>query len=189
MVGKLKSLGLIKNFGVSIYTDEEFNIALFNEDIAKLIHNEYGQAKIVMANNCIAHVNDLNNFMYGVDKLLEKNGVFIFETGYWGNMIKRANYEQIYHDHYCYFSIEVWRNYLKKFEMKIFDAVVTPAQDNCAIRVFICRDDRKETGRLKEIIADEEENGINTHGHHYWCDSSDTVWLNVTATAWVAQTV
>ena len=47
--------------------------------------------------------------------------------------------------------------------MKIFDAVVTPAQDNCAIRVFICRDDRKETGRLKEIIADEEENGINTH--------------------------
>lgn len=137
--------------------------ALFNEKVAKLIRREFGQAKVVMANNCIAHVNDLNDFIKGVDLLLDKDGVFIFETGYWGNMIKRANYEQIYHDHYCYFSVEVWSKYAKKFNMRVFDAVVTPAQDNCAVRVFLCRDNRPKTDRLKEIEQDEIDVSANTH--------------------------
>jgi len=137
--------------------------ALFNERVAKLIHREYGQAKVVMANNCIAHVNDLNDFMNGVDLLLAKDGVFIFETGYWGNMIKNAIYEQIYHDHYCYFTVDVWDRYAAKFGMQVFDAVVTPAQDNCAVRVFLCRDSRNKTPRLKDIEQDELAYGANTY--------------------------
>ena len=53
--------------------------ALFNEKSAKLVLNEFGNAKVLMANQCIAHVNDLIDFMKGVDTLLDKKkGVFIF---------------------------------------------------------------------------------------------------------------
>ena len=78
--------------------------ALFNKHTANLVKNEYGKAKVVMANQCIAHVDDLINFMEGVDLLLnKKNGIFIFETGYWTKMVDRTIYEQIYHDHFSYF--------------------------------------------------------------------------------------
>lgn len=137
--------------------------ALFNEKIAELIYREWGGAKVVLANNCIAHVNDLDDFMKGVDLMLARNGVFIFETGYWGNMVKDANYGQIYHDHYCYFTVGVWEAYAKKFGMRVFDAVVTPAQSNCALRMFLCRDKRVKTARLKKLEQYEKRNKINTY--------------------------
>jgi SAM-dependent methyltransferase len=155
--------------------------SLFNGNISKLIVKEYGKADILMANNCIAHVNDLNDFMEGVDLLLNEDGVFIFETGYWGNMVNSANYEQIYHDHYCYFSVEVWRNYAKKFNLQVFDAVVTPAQDNCAVRVFLCRNGkRRQTERLETIIKREKDEKTNTLESSYEYQSEvKTAWVNL----------
>lgn len=137
--------------------------SLFNAKTAELVNREFRNAKVVMANNCIAHVDDLDDFMTGVQMLLAEDGVFIFETGYWGTMIKTANYEQIYHDHFSYYSVGVWQEYSKKFGLKVFDAVVTPAQDNCAVRVFLSRDDRPKTERLKAIEADELASGANTY--------------------------
>ena len=137
--------------------------SLFNAKTAELVNREFKSAKVVMGNNCIAHVDDLDDFMTGVQMLLAEDGVFIFETGYWGTMIKTANYEQIYHDHFSYYSVGVWQEYSKKFGLKVFDAVVTPAQDNCAVRVFLSRDDRPKTERLKAIEADELASGANTY--------------------------
>ena len=139
--------------------------SLFNDDTAKLVSKEYGEAKVVMANQCIAHVDNLIDFMNGVDRLLnKKKGIFIFETGYWTRMVDRTIYEQIYHDHFSYFSLEVWKKFCKKFNLKIFDAVVTPAQDNCSIRVFFSKNKKaKETSRLKKLLKYEKINKINTY--------------------------
>ena len=138
--------------------------SLFNYKTAKLVTKEYGAAKVVMANQCIAHVDNLIDFMKGVDAILDKkNGIFIFETGYWGNMVKRTVYEQIYHDHFSYFSLKVWENFSKKFSLNMFDAEVTPAQDNCSIRVFFSRKKNiKKTKRLKILLNDEKINNLNT---------------------------
>lgn len=139
--------------------------SLFNDNTAKLVSKEYGEAKVVMANQCIAHVDNLIDFMNGVDRLLnKKKGIFIFETGYWTRMVDRTIYEQIYHDHFSYFSLEVWKKFCRKFNLKIFDAVVTPAQDNCSIRVFFSKDKKiKETQRLKTLIKYEKANKINSY--------------------------
>ena len=138
--------------------------ALFNKHTANLVKNEYGKAKVVMANQCIAHVDDLINFMEGVDLLLnKKNGIFIFETGYWTKMVDRTIYEQIYHDHFSYFSLEVWKKFCKRFGLKLFDAIVTPAQDNCSIRVFFSKNNKiKQTNRLRKLLGYENKNNINT---------------------------
>ena len=139
--------------------------SLFNDHAAKLVSEEYGEAKVVMANQCIAHVDNLIDFMNGVDRLLnKKKGIFIFETGYWTRMVDRTIYEQIYHDHFSYFSLEVWKKFCKRFDLKLFDAVVTPAQDNCSIRVFFSKDKKiKETNRLKKLIKYEKINKINSY--------------------------
>ena len=138
--------------------------ALFNFKTSKLVSNEFGNAKVVMANQCIAHVDDLYDFMKGIDNLLnKKDGVFIFETGYWGNMVKRTIYEQIYHDHFSYFSLKVWEKFSKKFGLRMFDAEITPAQDNCSIRVFFSRNKKiNRSKRLKELMNEEKNSNLNT---------------------------
>ena len=138
--------------------------ALFNFKTSKLVSNEFGNAKVVMANQCIAHVDDLRDFMKGIDNLLnKKDGVFIFETGYWGNMVKRTIYEQIYHDHFSYFSLRVWEKFSKEFGLRMFDAEITPAQDNCSIRVFFSRNKKiNRSKRLKELMNEEKNSNLNT---------------------------
>ena len=138
--------------------------ALFNFKTSKLVINEFGKAKVVMANQCIAHVDDLRDFMKGIDNLLnKKDGIFIFETGYWGNMVKRTIYEQIYHDHFSYFSLKVWEKFSKEFGLRIFDAEITPAQDNCSIRVFFSRNKKiNRSKRLKELMNEEKNSNLNT---------------------------
>ena len=138
--------------------------ALFNFKTSKLVSNEFGNAKVVMANQCIAHVDDLRDFMKGIDNLLnKKDGVFIFETGYWGNMVKRTIYEQIYHDHFSYFSLKVWEKFSKEFGLRMFDAEITPAQDNCSIRVFFSRNKKiNRSKRLKELMNEEKNSNLNT---------------------------
>jgi len=139
--------------------------ALFSKATSQLVNREFGRAKVVMANQCIAHVDNLIDFMEGVDFLLDqKNGTFIFETGYWTKMVDRTIYEQIYHDHFSYFSLDVWKKFSQKFNLKIFDAIVTPAQDNCSVRVFFSRNKKiRETIRLKKLLEYEKKNKINTY--------------------------
>jgi len=100
----------------------------FTERLATQIRAEFGQAKVIYGNNCIAHIDDLDDVMKGVEALLADNGVFVVECNYWGGMVKNKNYSLVYHDHFSYFSLKNWVDYAPKFGLKVFDAKVTPAQ-------------------------------------------------------------
>ena len=76
-------------------------------------------------------------------------------------MVKRTIYEQIYHDHFSYFSLKVWEKFSKIYGLNLFDAVVTPAQDNCSIRVFF-KKKIKRTARLRKLIKEEKILKLNT---------------------------
>ena len=134
----------------------------FTKKLSQQIKNEWGQAKIIYGNNCIAHLNDVRDLIEGVDVLLKDDGVFIIECNYWGGMVDNINYSLIYHDHFSYFSIEVWNKFLKKYKMNIFDATVTPAQGG-SLRLFISKNKRTKTKRLNDLLKKEKITGLNTY--------------------------
>jgi novobiocin biosynthesis protein NovU/D-mycarose 3-C-methyltransferase len=135
----------------------------FTEDLARQIVNEYeGKAKAIVANNCIAHLNGLDDLMRGVSRLLADDGVFILECNYWGGMVVNGNYSLIYHDHYSYFSAHVWESFARKFGMRPFDAWVTPAQGG-SLRLFLCKDKRLPTRRYMDLLKQESVSGLNTY--------------------------
>lgn len=140
----------------------------FSEELSKKIKAEWGQAKVIIGNNCIAHLNDLKDLMSGVSSLLTRDGIFILECNYWGGMVKNTNYSLIYHDHYSYFSAKVWINFAKKYKMKPFDAVITPAQGG-SLRLFISKNNRPTTKRFRQLINNEIKNKLNTFStsNHY----------------------
>lgn len=133
----------------------------FTENIARQIRNEYGEAKVIMGANCIAHLNDLHDMMRGVKRLLAKDGVFIVECNYWGGMVDNVNYSLIYHDHFSYFSVGVWQKFLKEYGMEVFDAEVTPAQGG-SLRMYI-GSGHEATDRLKELLKKEEETHLDSY--------------------------
>ena len=133
----------------------------FTHRVAKLIQKEMGRADVMYANNCIAHINDLDDVMWGVFELLKDNGVFVIECNYWGGMVKNKNYALIYHDHFSYFSLKNWVDYAPKFGFKVFDATVTPAQGG-SLRVFMSKEPRETTDSFENLQESEEKSGLNT---------------------------
>ena len=133
----------------------------FTNSIAQKISNEWGKAKLIYGNNCIAHLNDLKDLMVGVKNLLSKDGVFVIECNYWGGMVKNTNYSLIYHDHFSYFSIFPWIKFSKKYGMSPFDAIVTPSQGG-SLRLFLSKKRKKKTFRLIKLLKEEKKTKLNT---------------------------
>lgn len=136
--------------------------SFFSERLARQIKKEWGSPKVIVANNCIAHVNDMHDITRGIQTLLDDEGTFIMEEYYWGSMVKNANYSLIYPDHYSFFSLKVLQQYFEKYGIKIFDAVVTPAQGG-ALRIFASKQDLPVTARLKDLEGEEEANKLNSY--------------------------
>lgn len=77
----------------------------FDSTSAQQLRESYGLAKALIANNVLAHVDDPQDFLRGCRTLLEKNGLVIIEVPYLRELIKRLEYDTIYHEHLCYFSV------------------------------------------------------------------------------------
>ena len=108
----------------------------FNEKLAEEISRKHGQAKVIMANNVVAHINNHHDLVRGVYKLLDDKGVFIFEVPYLIDMFENLAYDTIYHEHLSYLAITPLKYLFKQFGMEIFDVKLFPVQGQ-SIRVFV----------------------------------------------------
>lgn len=77
----------------------------FNSDLGRRLRESYGGAKAVIANNVLAHVDDTIDFLRGARLLLADGGMVIFEVPYLLELLDRLEYDTIYHEHLCYFSV------------------------------------------------------------------------------------
>jgi len=77
----------------------------FNSDTACGLRASHGAAKAVIGNNVLAHVDDTIDFLRGARALLAPGGMVIFEVPYLVELLDRLEYDTIYHEHLCYFSV------------------------------------------------------------------------------------
>lgn len=135
----------------------------FSERLAKSIVREIGKAKLIYGNNCIAHLDNLHDLMAGVKVLLDDKGVFAVECNYWGSMVENKNYSLIYHDHFSYFTLINWIQFLKGYDMEVFDAVITSAQGG-SLRLFASLQGKYEaTERFKKLMTEELSSNLNSY--------------------------
>lgn len=100
--------------------------AFFDAETAEKITAEHGNAKVIIANNVLAHIDDIQSVFKGIKKLLKPDGVCVFEAHWVGNLIGKGGYDQIYHEHLCYFSLHALSYLAKKFGLKILDVETVP---------------------------------------------------------------
>ncbi|HYQ71889.1 MAG TPA: class I SAM-dependent methyltransferase [Gammaproteobacteria bacterium] len=77
----------------------------FNHDTARQLRESHGAASAVIGNNVMAHVDDTQDFLRGARHLLKSDGLVIIEVPYLGEFMERLEYDTVYHEHLCYFSI------------------------------------------------------------------------------------
>jgi hypothetical protein len=98
----------------------------------------FGHAKVITANNVLAHVDDVVDFLRGVRHLLADDGTFIFEVHWVKDLLDRTGYDQIYHEHLCYFSLYSLTRMLDAAGLEIFDAEIVPMHGR-SLRVKACK--------------------------------------------------
>jgi hypothetical protein len=77
----------------------------FDLELARTLREQRGAAKAVIGNNVLAHVDDTRGFLAGFHELLSKEGLAVIEVPYVGELVGRMEYDTIYHEHLCYFSV------------------------------------------------------------------------------------
>ena len=93
-------------------------------------------------------------------KLLKKNGALIIEIQYLLNTLKDVTFDNIYHEHYNYWSLTSLTNFFTQFDAKIFKAEKIETHGG-SLRVYISKDNTKKVEKsVKDLINEENKFGI-----------------------------
>ncbi len=139
---------------------EEF----FGVSLAKKLVSEGKQADLTAANNVLAHVPDINDFVAGFTHLLKQNGVATFEFPHLLNLIEKNQFDTIYHEHFSYLSLIAVNTIFNANGLSIFDVEEITTHGG-SLRVYA---QRTETGqhvvsdRYTALLAKEKSLGMET---------------------------
>lgn len=110
----------------------------FSERVARKVRAERGEARVIIGNNVVAHIDDYFDLCRAVRALLSPDGVFVFEAPYLADMFESLRFDTVYHEHLNYLSVRPLQALFEQFDMEIFRVEVVPAQGQ-SIRVFVGR--------------------------------------------------
>ncbi len=133
-------------------------VGFFNYALAREIKSKFGGAKIVVANNVMAHIDDLPSVFRGVRHLLEPDGRFIFEVHWVGNLLTKGGFDQIYHEHLYYHSLHSLQVLLERLGMSVRDIKLVPIHGE-SMRVYAGYQGESSIG-VKEFFKKEKKMGL-----------------------------
>jgi SAM-dependent methyltransferase len=131
----------------------------FSRELAEGIARENGRADVVIANNVLAHVPTINDFVAGIALALKPDGVAVFEFPYVINMIDACEFDTIYHEHVFYFSLTALTHLFRRHDLFLNDAVELAVHGG-SLRLFVSRRDI-QTPTLLRLIEVERERGVD----------------------------
>ncbi|MBI5024576.1 MAG: class I SAM-dependent methyltransferase [Candidatus Omnitrophica bacterium] len=136
----------------------------FGVRLARKLSDEGKQADLTAANNVLAHVPDINDFVSGFAVLLKPDGVAIFEFPHLLQLVAQNQFDTVYHEHFSYLSLTAVNRIFEKNGLFIFDAAELSTHGG-SLRVFACRADSKrckQSERVLEILSREKSAGMTT---------------------------
>lgn len=136
----------------------------FTKELAEQLHDEGHQADVFLANNVLAHVADLNGFTAGVAKLLKEDGVAVIECPYLLDLIDHCEFDTIYHQHLCYFSITALVNLFKRHGLSLNEVVRTTIHGG-SLRLFIEKNENVGES-VTSLLDREKELGVDTLAYY-----------------------
>jgi len=138
-------------------------VAFFGVDTAQRLRDRGDAADLMAANNVLAHVPDLHDFVGGFATLLKPEGVATFEFPHLLRQMQLNQFDTIYHEHFSYLSLGVVKNLLAQHALRVFDIEELPTHGG-SLRVFTCHDaaSHQTTDAPARILHAEQAAGLDT---------------------------
>jgi 2-polyprenyl-3-methyl-5-hydroxy-6-metoxy-1,4-benzoquinol methylase len=141
----------------------ETEVSFFGKETAENLVDRGYLADLMAANNVLAHVPDIQDFVTGFRVLLKPDGIITFEFPHLLNLIKNVQFDTIYHEHYSYISMIAAETILRSSGLRAFDVEQLQTHGG-SLRLFVCHDRAHylETQELAGLRALEKEHGLDS---------------------------
>ena len=136
----------------------------FGVKLAEELVSQGKQADLTAANNVLAHVPDINDFVNGFAILLKDHGVATFEFPHLLNLVEQNQFDTIYHEHYSYLSLIAVQRIFKENGLTIFDVENLPTHGG-SLRVYAQRDNTGQqpiSTHVYDLLEKEKKAGLDT---------------------------
>ena len=144
----------------------------FDKDLALQLREEEGLiADLFLANNVLAHVPDLNGFVEGIKILLKDTGVAVIEVHYVVDLVDHCEFDTIYHQHLCYFSVTALDNLFRRHSLFLNDVRRIPTYGG-SLRLFV--EHHEAVSENVQLLLEEEANK-GADQINYYLDFADQV--------------
>jgi SAM-dependent methyltransferase len=135
--------------------------AFFGRDVGRELAAEGHRPDVVHANNVLAHVPDLNGFVAGIATLIGEHGRLVSESPYLKDLLDHVEFDTIYHEHLCYFSLTALDRLMERHGLVIED-VERLAIHGGSIRLFVGAATVAERGpRVLALLEEEQGWGVD----------------------------
>ncbi len=121
-------------------------------------------ADLMVANNVLAHVPDINDFVSGFTRLLKPQGVVTFEFPHLLRMVQENQFDTAYHEHYSYLSLTAVQRIFAANGLTVFDVEELPTHGG-SLRVFAQRSDtgvHERSAAVAGLLETEAQAGMTT---------------------------
>jgi novobiocin biosynthesis protein NovU/D-mycarose 3-C-methyltransferase len=141
----------------------------FNAATARALRKTVGPARLVLARHVLAHVAELDDFVQGLETVLSDDGVLAIEVPHLLPFYQNLEYDTVYHEHLCYFSVHVIERLFEKHGLELID-VESVAIHGGSVLVTAQRQSGPNFVRssVEDAIYQEEKAGL--HQAEAWTD-------------------
>jgi SAM-dependent methyltransferase len=130
----------------------------FDQELARTIRDTYGPAQLFIARHVLAHVTDLHGFVRGIKEILAPDGVALIEVPHLAELYENLEFDTIYHEHLCYFSLEVLHTLFQRSELTVIDVDRLPIHGgSILVHVGHAAVTREASPRLPMILKEEAD--------------------------------
>lgn len=136
----------------------------FTEELAEKLAKDEQRADVLHANNVLAHVADTNGFVRGIRTVLKNDGVAVLEVPYVRDLVDHCEFDTIYHEHLCYFSVTSL-DYLFRANGLFLNDIERLSIHGGSIRLYVCRYEQVEKS-VRGILEEERRLGVDTASYY-----------------------
>jgi SAM-dependent methyltransferase len=143
----------------------------FSGELGRMLREKGKRADLIHANNVLAHVADLNGFVAGLALLLKDDGIAVVEVPHVKPMVERMEFDTIYHEHLCYYSLSALRLLFERHGLFVIDVREIPLHGG-SLQVQLAHSG-EPSARACQVLSDELSTGVNKRG--FYRDFGDKV--------------
>ena len=137
-------------------------VEFFGRELGEKLRAEGRTADVIHAHNVMAHVADLNGLVAGIGRLLKPDGVAVIEVPYVKELLDRCEFDTIYHEHLCYFSLTAAERLFRRHGLQVQDVHRVPIHGG-SLQLWVTRAGIEPTPRVDALLAEEAAWGVDDY--------------------------